>query len=291
MIQNSELIINDDGTVFHLHIRPGQLATTILLVGDAARATAIASRFETTTHTAENREFRSYTGLYNGRQISVVSTGIGCDNIDIVITEIDALFNVDFTTREPAANPTELTIVRLGTSGSISAKVPIGSIVASSASIGIDGLAYFYADSAAVRDMAAEDKFITSTAWPENLARPYIVRNDPQLLTLFAEIDNNTENTEVVVGTTISASGFYAPQGRVVRLNLAEPKYIQKLIEASVTNFEMEGAAIALLGRMLGHKTLTMCAIIADRIGGNAKPNYKQIVDKLIDTALQKLTK
>lgn len=283
MIQKSELIINDDGTVFHLHIRPGQLATTILLVGDAARATAIASRFETTTHTAENREFRSYTGLYNGRQISVVSTGIGCDNIDIVITEIDALFNVDFTTREPAANPTELTIVRLGTSGSISAKVPIGSIVASSASIGIDGLAYFYADSAAVRDIAAEDKFIASTAWPQNLARPYIVRNDPQLLALFAEI--------AISGTTISASGFYAPQGRVVRLNLAEPNYIQKLIEASVTNFEMEGAAIALLGRMLGHKTLTMCAIIADRIGGNAKPNYKQIVDKLIDTALQKLTK
>lgn len=283
MIQKSELIINDDGTVFHLHIRPGQLATTILLVGDAARATAIASRFETTTHTAENREFRSYTGLYNGRQISVVSTGIGCDNIDIVITEIDALFNVDFTTREPAANPTELTIVRLGTSGSISAKVPIGSIVASSASIGIDGLAYFYADSAAVRDIAAEDKFIASTAWPQNLARPYIVRNDPQLLALFAEI--------AISGNTISASGFYAPQGRVVRLNLAEPNYIQKLIEASVTNFEMEGAAIALLGRMLGHKTLTMCAIIADRLGGNAKPNYKQIVDKLIDTALQKLTK
>lgn len=283
MIQNSELIINDDGTVFHLHIRPGQLATTILLVGDAARATAIASRFETTTHTAENREFRSYTGLYNGRQISVVSTGIGCDNIDIVITEIDALFNVDFTTREPAANPTELTIVRLGTSGSISAKVPIGSIVASSASIGIDGLAYFYADSAAVRDIAAEDQFIASTAWPQNLARPYIVRNDPQLLALFAEI--------AISGNTISASGFYAPQGRVVRLNLAQPKYIQKLIEASVTNFEMEGAAIALLGRMLGHKTLTMCAIIADRLGGNAKPNYKQIVDKLIDTALQKLTK
>lgn len=283
MIAQSELIINPDGSVFHLHVKPNELSATIILVGDPERSAKIAARFDTIEHRSHNREFFTFTGTYNGKRISVISTGIGCDNIDIVVTEIDALFNVDFTTREPKKETTTLTIVRLGTSGSISETIKIGHYVASEYSVGIDGLAYFYKNSRAVRSVDKEDEFIAKSCWGLDLARPYIVKNDETLLSLFDDIS--------IRGVTISAGGFYAPQGRVVRLPIAQNNYIDNVASAGVTNFEMEGAAIALLGRLLGHRTLTVCAIIAQRVDGDSNAHYGQIVDKLIDSVLEKLTK
>lgn len=283
MIAPSELIINDDGSIFHLHIRPGDLSSTIILVGDPARVDAVASRFESIELRASNREFCVVTGLYKGRRLSVLSTGIGCDNIDIVVTEIDALFNVDFRTREPVEKPTELTLLRLGTSGAVNQDVSIGDYLASQYSIGLDGLAYFYGEGQRVRDVQREDQFLTDTQWCGDLARPYIVRNDEELLSKFDGFARRA--------TTISASGFYGPQGRQVRLDLSDDHYLGKISRAGVDNFEMEGAAIAFLGRMLGHRTLTVCAIIAQRKAGDSKPDYQQIVNKLIDKSLEILIK
>lgn len=283
MIASSELIINPDGSVFHLHVRPGELATTILLVGDPARAAAVALRFDRVEHRAANREFCTVTGYVGGRRLSVVSTGIGCDNIDIVVTEIDALFNVDFATREVRDQKTQLNLVRLGTSGAVNRGVEIGEYLASHYSVGIDGLAYFYGDSARVRSVDREVDFVNRMVWNENLARPYIVRNSEALL---AKFDGFARRA-----TTVSAGGFYGPQGRVVRLALSDPLYLSRIEAAGVDNFEMEGAAIAFLGQMLGHNTLTVCAIIAQRVAGDSNPDYQQIVDKLIDRSVEILSK
>ncbi|MEG0602307.1 MAG: nucleoside phosphorylase [Mucinivorans sp.] len=283
MIAPSELIINSDGSVFHLHLKPTQLAQTVILVGDPARARAIAKRFDTIEVKSENRECYSFTGHLNGKQLSVVSTGIGCDNIDIVLTELDALWNVDFATREAKTLHTPLTIVRLGTCGAVNPQLKIGEIISSAHSIGLDGLAYFYADSQRVRNLSLEKTFVTATHWSADLARPYAVDNSEELLALFDDLARRV--------TTVSASGFYGPQGRRVRLPLADEHYLAHMEAASVDNFEMEGAAIAFLGRMLGHRTLTLCVIIAQRVAGDSQPNYQHFVDKLIDGALDRLTK
>lgn len=285
MIPASELIINPDGSVFHLHLMPDQVADTIVLVGDPARARDIGRRLQGVEHEVENREFCSITGYYNKKRLTVVSTGIGCDNIDIVITELDALVNVDLATRTERA-PSErkvLTLVRLGTSGAVDHGVKIGDYLASEHSVGIDGLAYFYADNDRVRCVEREEDFITRAAWGANLARPYVVRNSEELLARFDSFARRA--------VTISASGFYAPQGRKVRLALADDNYLQHVERAGVSNFEMEGAAIAFLGQMLGHHTLTVCAIIAQRADGEANADYRKIVDKLIDRSLEILTK
>ncbi|MEG0814718.1 MAG: nucleoside phosphorylase [Mucinivorans sp.] len=283
MIAASELIINPDGSVFHLHLRPGELAPTIILVGDPARVVAIADRFEKVELRRDNREFCSITGLCHGQRLSVVSTGIGCDNIDIVITELDALWNVDFATREVNSSHNSLTIIRLGTSGAVNPSIALGDILSSTTSIGIDGLAYFYADNDRVRNSVKEQDFIAKTQWNKNLARPYVVDNSEDLLARFDGFARRA--------TTVSASGFYGPQGREVRLKLADNQYLAHIEAAGVDNFEMEGAAISFLGQMLGHKTLTICAIIAQRVAGDSKPDYQHYVDKLIDGTLDRLTK
>lgn len=285
MISASELIINPDGSVFHLHLMPDQVADTIILVGDPARARDIGRRLQEIECEVENREFCSITGCFNQKRLTVVSTGIGCDNIDIVVTELDALVNVDFATRtarEPHASK-QLTLVRLGTSGAVDRGVKIGDYLASQYSVGIDGLAYFYADNQRVRCIEKEEDFIARAAWNADLARPYVVRNSEELLARF--------DTFARRAVTISASGFYGPQGRKVRLATADDNYLQHVERAEVSNFEMEGAAIAFLGQMLGHHTLTVCAIIAQRADGDANADYRKIVDKLIDRSLEILTK
>lgn len=283
MIKNSELIINEDGSVFHLHAKAGDLATTILLVGDPARSDYVASFFDEVTFRAANREIVTNTGKYNGKDISVVSTGMGCDNIDIVVTELDALFNVDFTTREIKEEKTELTLVRLGTSGGVREDIHIGDLAMSTAAVGICGLAYFYGGSEKVRNIAMEDDFIAKSNPSPERARPYIVEGDSSLIELFSSVAKGS--------LTLSASGFYGPQGRVVRLPLQDPAYFEGLERGGIGNIEMEAAAIYLLSKLLGHKALAVCAIIAQRAEGGSKPNYGEIIEKLTLESLNLLTK
>lgn len=289
-IPSSELIVNDDGSVFHLHLKPDELADTVILVGDPDRSSMVASYFDRVEHSAANREFRCHTGTLNGVRLTVVSTGIGCDNIDIVMNELDALANVDFAARvvKPGPQRRSLRIVRLGTCGAVQPDIPLGALVMSAVSGGIDGLLNFYADSEAVRDLRLEEAFVRQTGWDERLARPYFVRNDAGLIELFGDV--------AIRGLTLSAPGFYAPQGRVVRLPLARPDYLEKIErfeheDLRVTNLEMESSAIAGLAALLGHRALTVCTVIAQRTAGDSKPDYAAFVRNMVEIALAKLTR
>lgn len=289
-IPSSELIVNDDGSVFHLHLKPDELADTVILVGDPDRSSMVARYFDRVEHSAANREFRCHTGTLNGVRLTVVSTGIGCDNIDIVMNELDALANVDFAARvvKPGPQRRSLRIVRLGTCGAVQPDIPLGALVMSAVSGGIDGLLNFYADSEAVRDLRLEEAFVRQTGWDERLARPYFVRNDAGLIELFGDV--------AIRGLTLSAPGFYAPQGRVVRLPLARPDYLDKIErfeheDLRVTNLEMESSAIAGLAALLGHRALTVCTVIAQRTAGDSKPDYAAFVRNMVETALAKLTR
>ena len=282
MIASSELILNEDGSIFHLHLRPEELADTVILVGDPGRSDRIES-------SAANREFRIHTGTLNGVRLTVVSTGIGCDNIDIVMNELDALANVDFATRavRPLERRRSLRIVRLGTSGALRPEIRLGDRVMSVVSGGIDGLLNFYGGSESVCDRAMEEAFVRQTGWGDRLARPYFVHNDPSLIELFRDT--------ALPGLTLSAPGFYAPQGRVVRLPLADPAYVERIERFEFeglrpTNFEMESSAIAGLSAMLGHRALTICTIIAQRVAGESRPDYDTFVREMVEIALAKLT-
>ncbi|WP_298063815.1 nucleoside phosphorylase [uncultured Rikenella sp.] len=286
----SELILHDDGSVFHLHLRPEELADTVILVGDPDRSNLIASYFDRIENSSSNREFRCHTGTLNHVRLTVVSTGIGCDNIDIVMNELDALANVDFATRtvKPRAAQRSLRIVRLGTSGAVQPDIPLGELVMSAVSGGIDGLLNFYAGSEAVCDRPMEEAFVRQTGWNERLARPYFVHNDAGLIELFSDAAVN--------GLTLSAPGFYAPQGRVVRLPLARADYLERIERFEhdgrrVTNLEMESSAIAGLAALMGHRALTVCTIIAQRVAGDSRPDYAAFVRRMIETALMKLTR
>lgn len=286
IIPPSELIINDDGTVFHLHLRPEQLADTIILVGDPARVEQIASYFDSEECRAANREFKSVTGLYKGKRMTVLSTGIGIGNIDICVTELDALANVDFATRTEKPQKRQLTMVRLGTSGALQPDIKVGDVVYARTSVGFDSLLGYYAGRNNVCDLNIEKAFIEHTNWSELLPKPYFVNSDDELWELFKD--------SVMEGITIAAPGFYAPQGRWVRLQPADPELNEK-IEAfrfegrRITNFEMEGSALAGLARLMGHRATTMCTIIAQRIAKDACTDYKPFVDKMIRMALDKL--
>ena len=280
------MIINDDGTVFHLHLRPEQLADTIILVGDPARVEQIASYFDSEECRAANREFKSVTGLYKGKRMTVLSTGIGIGNIDICVTELDALANVDFATRTEKPQKRQLTMVRLGTSGALQPDIKVGDVVYARTSVGFDSLLGYYAGRNDVCDLNIEKAFIEHTNWSELLPKPYFVNSDDELWELFKD--------SVMEGITIAAPGFYAPQGRWVRLQPADPELNEK-IEAfrfegrRITNFEMEGSALAGLARLMGHRATTMCTIIAQRIAKDACTDYKPFVDKMIRMALDKL--
>lgn len=289
MIASSELILNEDGSIFHLHLRPEELADTVILVGDPGRSDRIARYFDRIESSAANREFRSHTGTLNGVRLTVVSTGIGCDNIDIVMNELDALANVDFATRavRPPERRRSLRIVRLGTSGALRPEIRLGDRVMSVVSGGIDGLLNFYGGSESVCDRAMEEAFVRQTGWGDRLARPYFVHNDPSLIELFRDT--------ALPGLTLSAPGFYAPQGRVVRLPLADPAYVERIERFEFeglrpTNFEMESSAIAGLSAMLGHRALTICTIIAQRVAGESRPDYDTFVREMVEIALAKLT-
>lgn len=285
-IESSELIINADGSVFHLHLRPEQLADTVLLVGDPGRVENVAEYFSDREPAVANREFKTITGTYKGRRMSVVSTGIGTDNIDIVVTELDALANIDFTSRTEKAEKKRLTLLRIGTSGAIQPDIPLGTLVFSRTSVGFDGLLNFYAGRNEVCDLEIEKAFIEHTGWSDLLARPYFIDADTGLFEHFSDV-----STE---GITVSAPGFYAPQGRWVRLRPADPELNDKIESflyngRRITNFEMEGSALAGLSALMGHRAATLCAIIAQRVNKNANTDYKPYVRHMIETALDKL--
>ncbi len=286
-IESSELIINTDGSIFHLHLKPEQLADTVILVGDPGRVDMISSFFSKVECSVENREFKTSTGEFNGKRISVVSTGIGTDNIDIVVNELDALANIDLKERVEKDVKKQLTLVRLGTSGALQADIPVDSLVLTEIAIGFDGLLNFYANRDKVSDLSMEAAFLHHTQWNSQCAKPYFVHSSPELIKLFSDF--------TVSGVTISAPGFYAPQGRILRLPLADNELNDKIesfryANRKITNFEMESSAINGLSLLLGHKSATICAIIANRVTKTASPDYKPTVKRLVEKTLMKLT-
>jgi len=286
-IPSSELIINSDGSIFHLHIKPEELADTVILVGDPGRVELVASFFDSREFIRSSREFVTVTGSYKGKRITVLSTGIGTDNIDIVINELDALANIDLKTREPKNEHKKLRILRIGTSGAIQPEIPLGSFVFSHISVGCDGLLNWYANRDSISMLDMEHAFTQHVNWPEQLPAPYFAKASQSLISLFEDV--------TVKGVTISASGFYGPQGRVLRLPLAMPDMVQKFESFSfkgdkITNFEMEGSAIAGLCALLEHDAATVCCIIANRHLHESQPDYKPYVKKLVELSLERLT-
>ena len=286
IIPPSELIINEDGSIFHLHVKPEWLADTVLLMGDPARVTMTASFFDSIEIDVQSREFHTVTGMYHGKRISCVSHGIGTDNIDIVLTELDALKNIDFATRTVKPVFTPLTLIRIGTSGGMQDFCPVGSFVVSQRSIGFDGLLNFYDVPDGVFDMDFEKAFCQHTNWSNRLAAPYVVSADPELVERIGH--------DMVKGVTISAPGFYGPQGRHVRIPLADPELNSKIMSFDyngerITNFEMESSALAGLAAILGHHAMTVCAIIAGRVAKNMNTQYKDIMKELIATVLSRI--
>lgn len=285
-IAPSELIINSDGSIFHLHLKPGEVAETVILVGDPGRVDAVASYFGSVEHRSANREFVSATGIYKGKRMTVLSTGIGTDNIDIVVTELDAVFNVDFGTRTEKECKTSLTLLRLGTSGALQPDIKIGDFVFARTSVGFDGLLNFYRGRNDVCDLDIEKAFIQHTSWDGLLPRPYFVDADAGLWGLFSDV--------TIEGMTVSAPGFYAPQGRWVRLEPADTELNAKVESFHynshrITNFEMESSALAGLSRLMGHRAATICTIIAQRVDKGMDTDYKPFVDKMIKMSLDKL--
>lgn len=288
-IAPSELIINPDGSIFHLHVRPEQLADKVILVGDPGRVPVVAAHFETKECDIESREFRTITGTFQGKRITVVSTGIGCDNIDIVVNELDALANTDFETRCVRPVLRQLELVRIGTCGGLQPFTPEGTFIASKRSIGFDGLLNFYAGRNEVCNLDFEQKFLNHMQWTGSqcIAHPYVVSADEELLERIAQ-------TDMVRGVTIACGGFFGPQGRQLRLPLADPHANAKIEsftygEERITNFEMESSALAGLSLLMGHKALTCCMVIANRVAGRANPNYKNSIDNLIKLVLERI--
>lgn len=283
----SELIINGDGSIFHLHLKPEQLADKVILVGDPGRVDMVASHFETREYEIESREFHTVTGTYKSKRISCVSTGIGCDNIDIVLNELDALANIDFSTRTEKPNHRALTLVRVGTCGGLQFNTPTGTYVASVKSIGFDGLLNFYAGRDEASDLDFEHEFKTQVKWNEKLGNPYVATADIELIDRIAADD-------MVRGVTIACGGFFGPQGRKLRLPLMDPDLNQKIEdfeykELKITNFEMESSALAGLSSLMGHKAMTCCMVIANRRAHKAEANYKNNIDGLIVRVLDRI--
>ena len=285
-IPASELIINNDGSIFHLHVRPDQIATTIILCGDPKRVDLIASHFDTIECDISSREFHTITGTYRGRRLSCVSHGIGCDNIDIVVTELDALVNIDFNTRQEKSEHTTLTLVRIGTSGGLQECSPVGSYVVAAKSMGFDGLLNYYEVPDGVFDLDLEAAFCNHVGWNPRLPAPYVVSADPELI--------NRIGHDMVQGITIAAPGFYGPQGRYVRARPADLDLNSKIQSFEyngwqITNFEMESSALAGMSALLGHKAMTVCAIIAGRVSHNMNTEYKGSIEGLIKIVLDRI--
>ena len=283
----SELIINGDGSIFHLHVKPEQLADKVILVGDPGRVSLVASHFDSKECDIESREFHTITGTYHGKRISVVSTGIGCDNIDIVLNELDALANIDFKTRTEKEQLRQLTLVRIGTCGGLQEYTPVGTFIASEKSIGFDGLLNFYSGRNDVCDLPFEEAFKQHMQWNPQLCAPYVIDADKETLERIA-------GDEMVRGVTIACGGFFGPQGRELRIPLADPKQNEKVESFEyngyrITNFEMESSALSGLARLMGHKAVTCCMVIANRRAKNVNANYKNSIDELIKLVLERI--
>ena len=287
VIADSELIINSYGSVFHLHLKPEHLTDRIVVCGDPGRVNMIASYFDTQDFEVSSREFHTIGGTYKGKPIMCLSHGIGTDNIDIVMTELDALANIDFKTRQVKDEHRTLSIVRIGTCGGLQPYLPIGTAVMATKAIGFDGVLNFYAGRNEVSDLDFEKKFCEFVGWNDLWAKPYVVDADAELVERIGKDD-------FVKGYTIAANGFYGPQGREVRLPLAVPG-LNARIEAfeynggHITNYEMESSALQGLAKLMGHKALTVCSVIANRVATSVNPNYKTAVEDLVKTVLERL--
>ncbi len=283
----SELIINSDGSCFHLHLRPEQLADRVVLVGDPARVNTVANHFDSIECEVQSREFHTITGTYKGKRITCQSHGIGCDNIDIVMNELDTLANIDYATRTEFDEHRTLTCVRIGTCGGLQPFTPTGCFVASVKSIGFDGLLNFYADRNKVCDLALEEAFKKHMDWNPIKGAPYVAVADADLIEQIAKDD-------IVRGYTISCGGFYGPQGRVLRADIADPRQNEK-VEAfeydgmHICNFEMESSALAGLASLLGHRAMTCCMVIANRYAKEMNTEYKNSIDTLIEKVLDRM--
>ena len=286
-IGESELIINKDGSIFHLHLKPEHIADTIILVGDQDRVDMVSGYFSEVEFKIQNREFRTHTGIFNGKRISVISTGIGTDNIDIVINELDAICNIDLATRTVKEEHKQLKFVRIGTSGALQGNIPVDTPVITQKSIGFDGLLNFYKNRDAIADIEAEEAFLKHTVWNPKLATPYFVEASQELV--------EKVGFDMIKGYTISAPGFYGPQGRVLRLPLGDENLNEKISAfrhngLKINNFEMESSAIYGLSKLLGHEALTVCNIIANRIRKEYSADYKKGVADLVLKVLERLT-
>lgn len=286
IIPPSELVINEDGSAFHIHVRPDQVRKNIIFVGDPGRVTMVASLFDTIDYEVNSREFHTIGGTYKGKEMMVISHGIGPDNIEIVMTELDALVNVDFKTRKVKKDLTQLNIVRIGTSGSLQENLHIGDFVIAEKGIGFDGILNFYADRDKVCDLKFEKEFCSHTNWLNTWAAPYVVDADSDLVSQIGKDD-------MIRGYTIAAVGFYAPQGRQIRLKLADPNLNEKIEsfrfnKRPITNFEMESACLQGMSKLLGHRAMTVCCIIAERVANNMNTDYKPKVKQLIKTVMER---
>lgn len=289
IIPSSELIVNQDGSIFHLHLKPEQLADKIILCGDPDRVGMIANYFDSKECDVQNREFRTITGSYKGKRITVQSHGIGGDNIEIVASELDALANFDLEKRCVRDEFRQLTMVRIGTSGGLQPESPIGSYVASEKAIGFDGVIYFYAGTEKVRDLAYEKALTQQLDWKIEGLKPYVVSADAELLERIVGNDGR-----IIKGSTIACNGFYAPQGRKLRLPLADENLNKKIEDFryegyKITNFEMESSALSGIASLLGHKAMTVCCIIAGRQNLNMNTDYKGSIDDLIQLVLERI--
>jgi uridine phosphorylase len=285
-MKSSELILNPDGSLYHINLKPEHLAHDIIFVGDQNRVEAITQHFDSVEFTTQKREFKTQTGTYKGKRITVISTGIGPDNIDIVMNELDALVNIDLETRQPKANLTSLNIVRIGTSGSLQSDIPVDSFVASRYGLGLDNMMRSYLIDG-ICEKEIEQAFIEHTSWDMRKGAPYVVQSSPELLAKFA-------GAQLFEGFTGTAGGFYGPQGRVLRLAIQDPELNAKMDSFSykgtrMTNLEMETSAIYGLAKLLGHKALSLNAIIANRANGTFSENPYKPVEALIEYTLNKL--
>lgn len=285
----SELIINEDGSVFHLHLKPEQLAGKVILVGDPGRVALVASHFDSKECEVESREFKTITGSYKGKRITVTSTGIGCDNIDIVMNELDALANIDFNTRYEKEELKSLEIVRIGTCGGLQPYTPVGTFICSETSVGFDGLLNFYEGRNAVCDLPLERALLNHLGWSGNMCAPapYAIHADSGMVERIAGKD-------MVRGITVACGGFFGPQGRKLRIPLADPHQNEKIESFEyqgrrITNFEMESSALAGLSRLQGHKATTVCIVIANRVAKEANTGYKNQIDDLIKLVLERI--
>lgn len=283
-ILDSELILNPDGSIYHLHLKPEDLADTVFLVGDPDRVKLISRKFDETEVQIRNREFATHTGYYYGTRISVVSTGIGTDNIDIVLSELDALANIDFQTRTEKKEKRKLKFIRLGTSGALQREIVPGSFVFSRIAGGLDGLIHFYQDGIKVSDPILTRQFMELTGWDQRRPEPYFVEASRPLSELLMR-------GGIFSGITLSAPGFYGPQGRSLRLQAIDPEINEKILnfrynELQITNYEMESSALYGLSRMLGHEAVTLCVAIANRVTGQFIKDYKPAIKQLIYYAL-----